>query len=55
MLDAGQGDAEFLRAKLDTARFYFQRILPRTLSLEASLMAGPESLMAAQADSLFMP
>lgn len=54
-LAAGEGDARFLRAKLDSARFYFERILPRTRSLEDSLMAGPESLMAPEADTFFMP
>jgi len=32
-LDAGEGDAKFLRAKLFTARFYMERLLPRTASL----------------------
>ena len=54
-LAAGEGDAAFLRAKLESARFYFERILPRTLALEESLAAGPASLMGLEADAFFMP
>ncbi len=42
--DAG-GDAAVARAKRETARFYFQRILPRTLSHAAAIHAGAGSLM----------
>ncbi|GGO84288.1 acyl-CoA dehydrogenase [Marinobacterium nitratireducens] len=45
-LDEGCDDTGFYRAKLQTARFYFQRLLPRTLSLVASVNAGAQSLMA---------
>jgi hypothetical protein len=54
-LAAGEGDATFLRAKLESARFYFERILPRTRALEESLAAGPASLMGLEADAFFMP
>lgn len=37
-------DADFYRGKLATARFYFERILPRTLALDASIRAGVETL-----------
>jgi alkylation response protein AidB-like acyl-CoA dehydrogenase len=40
-------DVEFYEAKLTTARFYIQKILPNTLSLLASLTAGSKSLMTA--------
>ncbi len=45
-LAAGEGDAAFYQAKLDTARFYFQRILPRTQGHAAMIRAGGETLMA---------
>ena len=37
-------DPAFYAAKLATARFYFSRLLPRTLSLEQAIRAGSESL-----------
>ncbi len=36
---------DFYRAKLATARFYMQRILPRTSALHAAIMAGRGSVM----------
>ena len=39
-LDNGEGDALFLRAKLDTARFFMARLLPQTGALLSSVMAG---------------
>jgi len=44
-LDAGQGDAAFLAAKRFTARFYFERILPRTRAHAATMLAGADNLM----------
>jgi len=38
-------EPEFYRAKLITARFYFERILPRTLTLVATINAGADNLM----------
>lgn len=49
-LEAGTGDAAFMRAKIDTAVFYFDRILPRTKGLKASILNGPDSMMAPVAD-----
>ncbi len=46
MLAAGQGDAAFLTAKLTTARFYAERIMPDTVSLRRKLEAGAESMMS---------
>ena len=37
-------DPAFYSAKLATARFYFNRLLPRTLSLEQTIRAGSDSL-----------
>jgi len=39
------GDVSFYEAKLMTARFYFERILPRTLSLKQTMLASPDSVM----------
>ena len=43
--DSSQTEA-FKQAKLETARFYYARILPRTLSHAAGIAAGADSLMA---------
>jgi len=53
-LAAGQGDALFLQAKIDTARFYMARILPRTESLKISMLAGPETLSSLSDEQFFM-
>ena len=45
-LDAARGDANFLRSKIATARFYSERILPRAASYEAEATAGADALMA---------
>ncbi|WP_417225215.1 acyl-CoA dehydrogenase C-terminal domain-containing protein [Amphritea sp.] len=45
-LDAGVGDQRFYQAKLKTARFYFERILPRTKTLEATIDSGADNLLA---------
>ena len=39
-------DPEFYTAKLATARFYYAKILPQTISLLASITAGADSVMA---------
>ena len=39
------GDA-FLKNKLDTARFYFTRILPRAIAHASAIRAGAATLMA---------
>ena len=44
--------AAFKQAKLETARFYYARILPRTLAHAAGIAAGADSLMA-MADERF--
>ncbi|WP_415882394.1 acyl-CoA dehydrogenase C-terminal domain-containing protein [Neptuniibacter sp. QD34_54] len=44
-LAAGEGDAAFYQAKLTTARFYFQRILPRTRGLVETMQSGADNLM----------
>jgi alkylation response protein AidB-like acyl-CoA dehydrogenase len=47
-LDAGEGDAAFLRAKLLTARFYADHILPQALGLSATTMRGADSVLAVE-------
>ncbi|HYQ39741.1 MAG TPA: acyl-CoA dehydrogenase C-terminal domain-containing protein, partial [Pseudomonas sp.] len=49
-LAAGTDEAAFYRAKLHTARFYYQRILPRTRTHVACMQAGAASLMALDAE-----
>ncbi len=49
-LAAGAGEAAFYEAKLTTARFYFQRILPRTRSLVDTMLSGADNLMDLDAD-----
>ncbi len=43
-LDAGAGDAAFYRAKLATARFFAERILPQAVALEGPVTAGAAAL-----------
>ncbi len=45
-LNAGQGDAAFLGAKLKTARFYMTHMMPQTGSLLAQIQAGAAPIMA---------
>jgi hypothetical protein len=42
----GQGDAAFLDAKLITARFYAERILPEAGALRRKIEGGAEAVMA---------
>jgi len=44
-LAEGTGDTAFMKAKLVTARFYCDHLLPRTGALLAAIKAGPESIM----------
>jgi alkylation response protein AidB-like acyl-CoA dehydrogenase len=46
----GDDDDPFLRGKLKTARFYYERVLPRTSGLARSIRAGASPLMAASPD-----
>ncbi len=49
-LAAGSQEQDFYNAKLATARFYFERILPRTLGLSASISSGAENVMGLAAE-----
>ncbi|HEX6419982.1 MAG TPA: acyl-CoA dehydrogenase, partial [Acidimicrobiales bacterium] len=48
LLDAGEGDAAFLRQKLVTARFYAEQLLPQAGGLVPAVTAGPGDLLAAE-------
>ncbi|RDE24994.1 acyl-CoA dehydrogenase [Motiliproteus coralliicola] len=50
MLETGSGDAEFLQAKLVTARFYCEQLLPRTAGLLSAIRSGSDSTMALDDD-----
>ncbi len=45
-------DREFATAKQETARFYFDRLLPRTLSLAAAIRSGAASTMTITAEQM---
>ncbi|MGI9274628.1 MAG: acyl-CoA dehydrogenase C-terminal domain-containing protein [Endozoicomonas sp.] len=45
-LKAGTTEEGFYKAKIQTARFYYQRILPRTLAHKAAMGSGSENLLA---------
>lgn len=47
---AVDGDDDFYRAKLATARFYFSHLLPQTKALSDSIGSGSEALMSLDAD-----
>ena len=46
MLAAGEGDTAFLEAKLMTARFYAERIMPDAGAFRRKIEGGAESMMA---------
>ncbi|MCP8466777.1 acyl-CoA dehydrogenase C-terminal domain-containing protein [Pseudomonas sp. ZM23] len=49
-LAAGEGDADFYRAKLASADFYVRRILPRASMHREALLGGASCLMALDAE-----
>ena len=53
-LAAGEGDAAFYTAKLKTARFYFERLLPRTRGLVDTIRAGADAVMNMAVDEFFL-
>jgi alkylation response protein AidB-like acyl-CoA dehydrogenase len=44
-IEEGTREEAFYRAKIQTAEFYFAKILPRTTALLETMLAGPEPLM----------
>ena len=51
-LPAANGDASFYRAKLTTAQFYMERVLPQAAGLLAGIKAGKGAMMAFE-DAMF--
>jgi 3-(methylthio)propanoyl-CoA dehydrogenase len=51
-LDAGQGDAAFLEARIVTARFYAEQLLPQVAGLAGAVTAGADDLYALSAEQL---
>jgi len=49
-LRAGGDERDFYEGKLQTARFYYQKLLPRTRALVATMKTGAEPLMAMDED-----
>ena len=52
-LEEGTTEEAFYRAKIQTADFYFAKILPRTKTLLETMSTGPDSLMS-MAEDQFM-
>ncbi|WP_066771391.1 acyl-CoA dehydrogenase C-terminal domain-containing protein [Sphingobium sp. CCH11-B1] len=50
LIEAGEGDARFLEAKLVTARFFAERIMPDAGSLRRKIEGGADTLMALDPD-----
>ncbi|WP_415761239.1 acyl-CoA dehydrogenase C-terminal domain-containing protein [Pseudomonas sp. CP4] len=50
-LEAGEGEADFLKGKLATCEFYFKRLLPRTATHQAAIEAGSDCLMNLPAEA----
>ena len=50
LVAAGEGDAKFLEAKLVTARFFAERIMPDAGSLRRKIEGGADALMALDPD-----
>lgn len=51
-LEAQGGDENFLTAKITTAKFYGDRILPRAMAYEAEVTAGADAVMAIADEAL---
>jgi len=50
-IEAGEGDIAFYQAKIQTAEFYFERILPRTKTHASTMVKKPKSLMQMDTES----
>jgi hypothetical protein len=49
-LDAGAGDPRFLNAKITTARFYAEQVMPRIAALTPAIVEGSGSVLALDAE-----
>jgi hypothetical protein len=52
-IDEGTSDVDFYNAKLQTATFYFDRMLTRTRSLVSAINSGSENLMQMDAEHFY--
>ena len=52
-LDKGEGDSEYLKAKLVTCQFYTEHLLVRTKASIASIKAGSEAIMSLSEEQFF--
>lgn len=50
-LASGEGDRPFLEAKLVTARYYFERIMPESAAHLARIQSGADSMLALPAEA----
>jgi hypothetical protein len=50
-LAAGEGDAEFLQAKVTTARFYAEHLLSKAPATRDAIVDGAESVTALALDA----
>ena len=50
-LGSGEGNKAFFEAKLVTARYYFERIMPESAAHLARIQSGADSMMALNADT----
>jgi hypothetical protein len=53
-LAEGTTEEAFYKAKLQTANFYFDRILPRTKAHAEMILAGADSLMSMDEEQFFL-
>jgi hypothetical protein len=50
-LDEGTDEVGFYKAKLQTATFYYERLLPRTRSHVEAMLSGADNLLAMDEDN----
>ena len=50
-LAAENSEGDFYEANLKTARFYYQRILPRTSTCEAAILSGADNVMSLEVEA----
>lgn len=50
-LEAGEGNKAYLQAKLITARYYFERIMPESAAHLARIQSGADTMMALDAEA----
>jgi butyryl-CoA dehydrogenase len=51
-LDAGAEEFDFYRAKIGTARFFAEHILPQAVAYKAAIVNGSDSALALDVDQL---